>query len=179
VKGSTTVVLDHYLEILQRKPGALAGATALAQARKSGAFTAEHEAFWAAARRAHGDAQGTRELVEVLLLHRHLAHSDVVAGLAAATGIGAARADVVAVEARRIAEHRPSQGFSSQDDGGSASVPAQRVISLTERRLGDPAAVIAGLPADTRPLPTVAAYDELLTRRTAQQTTPAEGSEVS
>jgi hypothetical protein len=99
----------------------------------------------------------------VLLLHRHLAHSDVVAGLAAATGIGAARADVVAVEARRIAEHRPSQGFSSQDDGGSASVPAQRVISLTERRLGDPAAVIAGLPADTRPLPTVAAYDELLT----------------
>jgi hypothetical protein len=59
-------------------------------------------------------------------------------------------------------------------------VPAQRVISLTERRLGDPAAVIAGLPADTRPLPTVAAYDELLTRRrTAQQSMPAEGSEVS
>jgi hypothetical protein len=53
------------------------------------------------------------------------------------------------------------------------------VISLTERRLGDPAAVIAGLPADTRPLPTVAAYDELLTRRTALQSTPAEGSEVS
>jgi hypothetical protein len=51
VKGSTTVVLDHYLEILRKKPGALAGATALAQARKSGAFTAEHEAFWAAARR--------------------------------------------------------------------------------------------------------------------------------
>jgi hypothetical protein len=179
VKGSTTVVLDHYLEILRRKPGALAGATALAQARKSGAFTAEHEAFWAAARRAHGDAQGTRELVEVLLLHRHLRHADVVGGLAAATGIGAARADVVAVEARRIAERRPSQDFSSQDDVGSVRVPAHRVISLTERRLGDPAAVIAGLPADTRPLPTVAAYDELLTRRTAQQTTPAEGSEVS
>jgi hypothetical protein len=59
------------------------------------------------------------------------------------------------------------------------SLPTQRVISLTERRLGDPAAVIAGLPADTRPPPTVAAYDELLTRRTAQQATPAEGSEVS
>jgi hypothetical protein len=179
VKGSTTVVLDHYLEILRRKPGALAGATALAQARKSGAFTVEHEAFWAAARRAHGDAGGTRELVEVLLLHRHLAHADVVDGLTAATSIGAARADVVAVEARRIAESRPAQDFSSQDDGGSVRVPAHRVISLTERRLGDPAAVIAGLPADTRPLPTVAAYDELLTRRTAQQTTPAEGSEVS
>jgi hypothetical protein len=47
VKGSTTVVLDHYLEILARKPGALPGSTALAQARKAGVLTAEHEAFWA------------------------------------------------------------------------------------------------------------------------------------
>jgi hypothetical protein len=137
VKGSTTVVLDHYLEILRRKPGALAGATALAQARKSGAFTAEHEAFWAAARRAQGDAAGTRELVEVLLLHRHLAHQDVVDGLAAATSIGAARADV-AVEARRIAENRPFQAISSHDGGGSVLVPARQVISLTQRRLGGP-----------------------------------------
>jgi hypothetical protein len=179
VKGSTTVVLDHYLEILRKKPGALAGATALAQARKSGAFTAEHEAFWAAARRHHGDAEGTRELVEVLLLHRHLPHRDVVSGLAAATAVGAVRADVVAVEARRIAENRPAQDCPFPDDAQSALVPAKRVISLTERRLGDPAAVIAGLPADTRPLPSVSAYDELLTRRTAQQTTPVAGSEVS
>ena len=33
VKGSTTLRLDHYLEVLTRKPGALPGATALAQAR--------------------------------------------------------------------------------------------------------------------------------------------------
>jgi len=178
VKGSTTVALDHYLEILQRKPGALAGATALAQARKAGVFTAAHEAFWAAARRAHGDGPGTRELVEVLLLHRHLPHQDVVDGLVAATGIGAARADLVAVEARRVAETRSASNVVS----GSAEVaeePVRQVTSLTERRLGDPAAVIAGLPADTRPLPTVAAYDELLTRRTAAQATPAAGSEVS
>lgn len=109
VKGSTTVVLDHYLEILARKPGALPGSAALAQARKAGVFTAEHEAFWAGARRAHGDATGTRELVEVLLLHRHLSHADVIAGLAGATAVGAVRADVVAVEARRIADTRTNQ----------------------------------------------------------------------
>jgi hypothetical protein len=108
VKGSTTVVLDHYLEILARKPGALPGSTALAQARKAGVFTAEHEAFWAGARRAHGDATGTRELVEVLLLHRHLSHANVIAGLAGATAVGAVRADVVAVEARRIADTAPT-----------------------------------------------------------------------
>ena len=76
--------LDHYLEVLVRKPGALPGATALAQARAAGKFTAAHDAFWAAARKAHGDADGTRALIEVLLLHRHLPHEHVVAGLTAA-----------------------------------------------------------------------------------------------
>jgi hypothetical protein len=38
-KGVNVLDLDHYLEILLRKPGALPGATALAQARASGAFT--------------------------------------------------------------------------------------------------------------------------------------------
>ena len=37
-----------------------------------------------------------------------------------------------------------------------------RVVSLTQRRLADPAAVIAGLPADRRPAPSVAGYDVLL-----------------
>jgi hypothetical protein len=39
------------------------------------------------------------------------------------------------------------------------------VVSLTERRLAEPAPVIAGLPPDSRPLPSVTAYDELLARR--------------
>ena len=54
-KGAKVLDLDHYLEILHRKPGALPGATALAQARASKVFTAEHDALWAAARKAHGD----------------------------------------------------------------------------------------------------------------------------
>lgn len=85
---------------------------------------------------------------------------------------------MVPVEARRTAEIRSAATVVS----GSvevAEVPVRRVISLTERRSGDPVAVIAGLPADTRPLPTVAVYDELLTRRAAQDTTSAAGSEVS
>jgi hypothetical protein len=126
-------------------------------------FTAEHEAFWSAARRAHGDGDGTRELVEVLLLHRHLPDRDVIEGLAAATAVGAVRADVVAVEARRIADTRPRT--PDIDHIPNDPVGSSRVVSLTERRLSDPAAVIAGLPLDQRPLPTVNAYDELLGRR--------------
>jgi hypothetical protein len=164
VKDSQTLVLDHYLEVLAIKPGALPGATALVQARRYGVFTAEHEAFWSAARTAHGDSAGTRELIDVLLLHRHMRHGDVVAGLAAAVSVGATSADVVAVEARRHAS-RPSADNSDQPQWQSAVPGRPRVVSLTERRLTDPEGVIAGLPADSRPLPSVAEYDELLTRR--------------
>lgn len=166
------MLLDHYLEVLSHKPGALPGATALVQARTAGTFTAAHEAFWAAARKAHGDGDGTRELVEVLLLHRHMRAVDVVDGLAAALAVGAVRADIVAVEARRVAQDRP---VLDSNPPSSAVEPVRRVISLTERRLADPAAVIAGLPADQRPLPSVTAYDQLLARRAhpAVPTTPS------
>jgi len=173
-KGAQVLELDHYLEVLKIKPGALPGATALVQARAAGAFTATHEAFWAAARRAHGDAAGTRALIDVLLLHRHMRHADVIAGLAAALQVGSTSADVVAVEARLVAH-----GGGDADDRAEADADGvgqqPRVISLTERRLTDPAAVIAGLPPDSRPLPSLAGYDELLTLRvfrTLQQPLP-------
>ncbi len=38
-KYAEVLALDHYLEVLRRKPGALPGATALAQARAAGMFT--------------------------------------------------------------------------------------------------------------------------------------------
>ncbi len=102
--------------------------------------------------------------MEVLLLHRHLAHADVVAALAAVVPVGATTADVVAVEARKIAA--PHTAIPLDSDGEVGTLSVRRVVSLTERRLADPAAVIAGLPADERPVPSVHAYDELLARRT-------------
>ena len=54
-KYSEDLVLDHYLEVLSRKPGALAGSTALAAARASGAFSVDHQRFWETARRRLGD----------------------------------------------------------------------------------------------------------------------------
>ncbi|MFD9624007.1 hypothetical protein ACFWB2_43415 [Streptomyces virginiae] len=75
-KGGCRLDLDHYLEALLRKPGALPGATALDQARSEGRFTPVHDAWWAAAARAHGERDGTRALT----------------------------ADAVALEARKAAE---------------------------------------------------------------------------
>ena len=152
-KGAKVLDLDHYLEILHRKPGALPGATALAQARAAKVFTAEHDALWAAARKAHGDAAGTRALVEVLLLHRHLDRADVLAGISAALSVGSTSPDVVALEARKAAERRGAAAADATPDGG-------RVVILAEHR---PAAVLV----DERPLPSVAKYDTLLQRETS------------
>lgn len=55
----------------------------------------------------------------------------------------------------------------------------QRVVSSTQRRLMDPAAVFAGLPADTRPLPSVSAYDELLAKRTEHPAETASKENIS
>lgn len=138
-KGSEDLVLDHYLEVLTRKPGALAGATALASARASGAFTGDHQRFWDAARRALGDGAGTRALVGVLLLHRTLPATAVTAGMTAALALDRLEPDLVAVEARRHLEG-----------------------SRTPAMLHGPLLPAAHAGSD-RPTPTLTGYDELLT----------------
>lgn len=138
-KGSEDLQLDHYLEVLVRKPGALAGATALVAARASGAFTSTHQRFWDGARRAHGDAAGTRALVGVLLLHRTMAAAAVRAGMDAALLLGNYDPDLVAVQARRAA---------AGHDGGMPPVPLPPGA-------GAAAAVV-------RPAPSLSSYDQLL-----------------
>lgn len=103
-KGTERLCLDHYLEVLDRKPGALLGATALEAARASGSFCAVHERFWKAARRKLGDAEGTRALIEVLLAHRHIERGVLLEGIERALAGGSVDPAVVQVEARRSAE---------------------------------------------------------------------------
>ena len=80
-KGEQVLTLDHYLEVLAYKPGALPGATALAAAKASGAFTPTHDRFWREASRRLGDQHGTRALIEILLAHRTLPAAAVTAGI--------------------------------------------------------------------------------------------------
>ncbi|WP_280382518.1 Mu transposase domain-containing protein [Nocardia wallacei] len=157
-RGRTCLELDHYLEGLLRKPGALPGSTVLEQARAAGKFTPVHDAWWAASRKAHGDAADTKALIEVLLLHRHMRHEHVVAGLVAALAAGALTPDAVALEARKTADADRTGSVGAEPPGD-----APEVASLTARRLRQ-------LPPDTRPVPTVDAYDQLPhhTRTTGQ-----------
>jgi hypothetical protein len=161
-RGDCSLELDHYLEILLGKPGALPGSTALAQARAAGRFTPAHEAFWGAARANHGDAAGTRALIEVLLLHRRLDHGAVLGGIRAALAAGSVSADVVAIEARKHA----ARAAAEQTAGASSPAPRRSrtaVVTLGARRR-------SALPDDPRPAPSVRDYDQLLTRATAEET---------
>jgi hypothetical protein len=149
-----SVQLDHYLEVLETKPRALSGSTALARERQPGAFTSVHEAFSTASRRVNGDADGTRQLIDVLLHHRSMGAGDVQVGITAGGSC----------------QCRCRRGGGTQIRIGLylgwVRFNVHRVVSLTQRRLTDPAAVFAGLPPDTRPFPLIGAYDELLAKRT-------------
>jgi hypothetical protein len=95
-------------------------------------------------------------------------HDHVVAALAAALKVGALTADAVALEARLIADAdagspggdpiaKAASELLKNSTATSPSTPAA-VTSLPERRL-------AQLPPDTRPLPSLEAYDQLLPSR--------------
>src|SRR5271163_3480519 len=93
--------LDHYLEVLKTKPGGLPGATALAQAKTRGVFTASHQAYWDAARRARGDTKGTRALIAVLLAHRTMPTAALIAAMDRAVASGCLDPETVIIDARR------------------------------------------------------------------------------
>ena len=161
---------DAALEALIRKPGAFPGATALEQARSAGTFTPVHDDWWNVARAAHGDKEGTKALIEVLLLGRHMSHEHVVAGLATALRAGAFTADAVALEAREAAEadEFPPAGTVSERLPEPPRPPRAKVTFLADWRMSH-------LPPDTRPLPSVAPYDQLLRHRRPGGDTASQG----
>ena len=62
--------LDHYLEPLLKKPGALAGSTALEQCRAQGRWPVSYDQFWELLKQRHGRSAGTHAMIEVLWLGR-------------------------------------------------------------------------------------------------------------
>src|SRR6266496_3940597 len=127
------LVLDHYLEVLKVKPGGMPGATALAQAKARGAFTASHQAYWDAARRARGDSAGTRALIEILLAHRTMTTAALVAAMDRAVASGCLDPELVLIDARR------------------------------DTTQVAPVVPIGALARYDRPTPSLADYDDLLT----------------
>jgi transposase len=62
--------LEHYLDVLGRKPGALAGSKPLAQWREAGRWPESYDRFLAGLVDRHGRGPGTRQMIELLQLGR-------------------------------------------------------------------------------------------------------------
>jgi transposase len=64
--------LEHYLDVLYRKPGALAGSRPLEQARRAGLWPASFDRIWEALMEKQGKQSGTKQMIELLKLgQRH------------------------------------------------------------------------------------------------------------
>jgi len=127
--------LEHYLDVLERKPGALAGSKPLEQWRRLGRWPESYDRFWQALIDRHGRQAGTKEMIGLLQLGRAHGQAKLQGAIDAALVLGCT--DEAAV--RHL-------------------VTAQ---SLEHAR---PEMVEVGLLAQfERPLPTVGEYDQLLT----------------
>jgi hypothetical protein len=128
--------LDHYLELLRLKPGALARSLALRQERERGAWPACFDELWRAIEARLGPSEAARQMVDVLLLCRELPAARVELAVRGALAAGAHDGRPVAVLARR--SERPQ---------------AEPLRDLDERLRGT-----------ERPAPDLSDYDRLLGR---------------
>jgi hypothetical protein len=99
----TAARLDHYLELLRRKPGGLQRSLALAQERERGAWPGCFDELWAALTDRYGASEAARQMVDVLLLAREHGPARVELAVRGTLAAGAVDGKAVAVLARGTA----------------------------------------------------------------------------
>jgi len=91
---------EHYLDVLERKPGALIGSKPLAAWRQRGLWPESYDRLLAELIGRHGKQSGTRQMIQVLSLIRQHGHQRVRAAIEEALALGCS--DVAAI--RHLAE---------------------------------------------------------------------------
>ena len=135
-RGKQIFNIEHYLHVLDKKPGALPGSRPLAQWRAQGLWPESFERLWVLWQERLGKHEGTRAMVDLLLLVPE--HGWPALKEAAARALALGCTDESAV-----------QCLLAQP--GSAKT----IASLSPEELG-------GLSRYDRPLPDMNAYDQLL-----------------
>jgi transposase len=65
-RGHQILNLEHYLDVLEKKPGAMAGSTPLQQWRQAGRWPACLDRIWQQLEQRHGKSAGTREMITLV-----------------------------------------------------------------------------------------------------------------
>jgi len=87
--------LEHYLDVLGRKPGALAGSKPLAAWRERGLWPESYDRLLEELIRRHGKQSGTRQMVQVLSLIKQHGHQGVRAAVEEAVSLGCSDAAAI------------------------------------------------------------------------------------
>jgi len=125
--------LEHYLDVLERKPGALRGSTPLAQWRAQGRWPESYDRIWGKLIERRGRQHGTRAMVEVIRMGREFGYEKLTTAVEQALEMGCA--DVAAIRHLLMSDQlRHSVGEAIE---------------------------IGSLSAYERPLPTMIEYDQL------------------
>ena len=127
--------LEHYLEPLDRKPGALAGSKPLEQWRQKGRWPASYDRIWEQLMIRNGRQNGTRRMIELLQLGKTHGYDTL------------------------------RQAVESALDLGSCDVSTvQYLMTAKQLDRGRPEPIDVGpLSCYERPLPVLTDYDQLLT----------------
>lgn len=126
--------LEHYLDVLERKPGALRGSKPLAEWRAQGRWPASYDQLWELMSERQGRQAGTRAMVAVIRMGCEFGHTKLASSVAVALELGCA--DVAAIRHLLMTDQLQHA--------------AQQTIE------------IGMLAAYERPLPTMTEYNQLL-----------------
>jgi hypothetical protein len=138
-RHQSVLELEHYLDVLHRKPGALAGSTPLAQWRARGLWPANYDTLWTTLMARHGKQAGTRQMIGILQLGRTYGAGRLQETVTAALALGCPEEAAI----RHLAM--------------TASLTRPAVEALA----------VGVLAQYDRPIPSVAGYDALLAREEA------------
>jgi transposase len=108
--------LEHYLDVLERKPGALAGSKPLAAWREKGLWPGSYDELLERLIDRHGKQTGTRQMIQLIRSVREHGHTRVREAVETALSVGCS--DVAAIHHLLSSENLTHQRTSSIDLGG-------------------------------------------------------------
>jgi hypothetical protein len=132
--------LEHYLDVLFRKPGALAGSKPLEQKRQAGLWPASFDQIWQGLMERHGKQSGTKQMIDLLKLSPKYGHQKLRDAIESAMATGCYDAAAV----RHLLDVDQLQHVACE------------------------AIDVGFLERYARPLPGLQEYDQLLTAEAAQ-----------
>jgi transposase len=139
--GRQVLSLEHYLDVLERKPGALAGSTPLKQWREQGRWPVSFDTLWESLQRRLGKQEGTRAMIELLLMGREQGYELLERAIVQALELGCTDAAAV----RYLMQ---------------ASGLAHSPVELIE---------VPSLARYEQPVPVITPYDQLLNSRVSRE----------